>query len=666
MPDVFLSYKREDLKTARKLVQRLRAEGIHVWWDPDIPTGAPWEATIEQALADAKVVLVCWSKASVASDNVRSEARWAREQGRLIQAFIEPCNPPLFFGERQGADLSGWSGDPEEQNFRTLVTAICDRLGKSTVVTEPQRPRVLRWPQELRSRPVAWIAAAVVIVALVGAGAWLARGALTGGGVRGHRIAALPLETAGNAPGLAAFATGVSDNLQSVLAAGPEPMISEADAESLRGPDRDRQLKALDVGLLLGGTVSSSGDAYAVHLHLDDPLHHATLWTADFSGPAAAPEQLQARIGAQTIAMLNCASQAVRPVGGLSDASALSLYLRGCGEFENSDAYAPQNIYALFDTFRRLTVQAPDFAPGHSALAKFIAYFFPRLSPDQGPALRQEADQEARRALAIDPKDADAYVALQILAPTSDYAKRETLLKTGLAANPAWPYLNGFLGGALYDVGRLDDAAAYLQRANASNPQSMDFAGVTAEVLVMTGHTAEGDTDLAHLNVLWPDHLDVWVSQYDSLFAQSRWDDVVRLGPAPGWDKRGTDCFKLRFDALRSHRTGDMAAARVAVLQGICTGEPYGVRISTLAALGLLDDAFSLAGEYSKQKMTAFDSPSFLFRPNLAPLRRDPRFMPLAARLGLVDYWRSTGKWPDFCSEPGLPYDCKAAAAKLG
>jgi hypothetical protein len=39
--------------------------------------------------------------------------------------------------------------------------------------------------------------------------------------------------------------------------------------------------------------------------------------------------------------------------------------------------------------------------------------------------------------------------------------------------------------------------------------------------------------------------------------------------------------------------------------------------------------------------------------------------MRLAARLGLVDYWRSSGHWPDFCADPGLPYDCKAEAARL-
>ncbi len=55
-----------------------------------------------------------------------------------------------------------------------------------------------------------------------------------------------------------------------------------------------------------------------------------------------------------------------------------------------------------------------------------------------------------------------------------------------------------------------------------------------------------------------------------------------------------------------------------------------------------------------------------LFRPGLSNVRRDPRFVPLAKRLGLVDYWRQSGHWPDFCNDPELPYDCKAEAAKYG
>jgi hypothetical protein len=39
--------------------------------------------------------------------------------------------------------------------------------------------------------------------------------------------------------------------------------------------------------------------------------------------------------------------------------------------------------------------------------------------------------------------------------------------------------------------------------------------------------------------------------------------------------------------------------------------------------------------------------------------------MRLAKRLGLVDYWERSGKWPDFCIEADLPYECKDEAAKL-
>jgi hypothetical protein len=37
----------------------------------------------------------------------------------------------------------------------------------------------------------------------------------------------------------------------------------------------------------------------------------------------------------------------------------------------------------------------------------------------------------------------------------------------------------------------------------------------------------------------------------------------------------------------------------------------------------------------------------------------------VAQRLGLLNYWRLSGEWPDFCFQPDLPYDCKAEAAKM-
>ena len=116
--DVFISYKREDEAVVGRLVKALRGDGLSVWWDRDIPTGAPWEDTIEREHEAARALVVCWSKAAVASENVKAEARRARSRNRLVQTFVEACEPPMFFGERQGVDLSGWSGRTDDPRFK--------------------------------------------------------------------------------------------------------------------------------------------------------------------------------------------------------------------------------------------------------------------------------------------------------------------------------------------------------------------------------------------------------------------------------------------------------------------------------------------------------------------------------------------------------------------
>lgn len=123
MSSVFISYKRENLAPVERLVEGLRGSGLDIWWDQDIAPDAPWESTIERELNAAKVVIVAWSQAAVASDNVKAEARRARNSGKLIQVFVEQCEPPLFFGERQGVDLTNWNGTTSDNRFQVVLTA---------------------------------------------------------------------------------------------------------------------------------------------------------------------------------------------------------------------------------------------------------------------------------------------------------------------------------------------------------------------------------------------------------------------------------------------------------------------------------------------------------------------------------------------------------------
>ena len=64
MSDVFVSYKAEDRRRVKQLVDALEGEGFSVWWDAQIGGGAAWRRKIETELNAAKCVLVVWSKLS--------------------------------------------------------------------------------------------------------------------------------------------------------------------------------------------------------------------------------------------------------------------------------------------------------------------------------------------------------------------------------------------------------------------------------------------------------------------------------------------------------------------------------------------------------------------------------------------------------------------------
>ena len=87
------------------------------------------------------------------------------------------------------------------------------------------------------------------------------------------------------------------------------------------------------------------------------------------------------------------------------------------------------------------------------------------------------------------------------------------------------------------------------------------------------------------------------------------------------------------------------------------------IDIVSLVMLGKIDLAYEVLKNPIAFKALAAATGVF-FRINMREFRNDPRFMPLAARYGLVRYWMKTGKWPDFCLEADLPYDCRQEAKK--
>jgi hypothetical protein len=130
MSHIFISYASEDRSRAERLAAALQRHGWPVWSDREIPPGKTFDQVIEEALDAAKCVIVLWSKQSVTSNWVKSEASEGLRRGVLVPALIDDVRIPLQFSRIQAARLVDWEGESAHPEFAKLVKAVQPILGQ--------------------------------------------------------------------------------------------------------------------------------------------------------------------------------------------------------------------------------------------------------------------------------------------------------------------------------------------------------------------------------------------------------------------------------------------------------------------------------------------------------------------------------------------------------
>ena len=150
MPDIFLSYNREDQAVAQRFAQGFARAGLDVWWDTTLRAGDAYDEVTENALRTARAVVVLWSSRSVVSRWVRAEATIAARNKTLVPCMIEPCERPIMFELTQTADLIHWQGDDDDPAWRGFVTDVARFIASGGV---PERAPVATPAPSRPSRP---------------------------------------------------------------------------------------------------------------------------------------------------------------------------------------------------------------------------------------------------------------------------------------------------------------------------------------------------------------------------------------------------------------------------------------------------------------------------------------------------------------------------------
>lgn len=276
VPDIFLSYNREDQAKARLFADAFAAEGFQVWWDTTLRAGEAYDEVTERALREAGAVVVLWSKKSAASRWVRAEATVAHRQKTLVPAMIEACERPIMFELTQTAELSHWAGDRTDPAWRSFLADVRQHLanrsseGPTTPASPPRdEPSIQevylagKTKQSLNRRTL--IGGGAAGISLVGTGLiwWLNRqdqkgGAMRTAGSADNRVAVLPFLNLSGDPKQDYFADGLSAEVRAELARNSALQVA---AQTSSSAFKDRAQTAKEMAAKLGVAYLLDGNA---------------------------------------------------------------------------------------------------------------------------------------------------------------------------------------------------------------------------------------------------------------------------------------------------------------------------------------------------------------------------------------------------------------------
>ncbi|MBC6982952.1 winged helix-turn-helix domain-containing protein [Caulobacter sp. 17J80-11] len=306
---------------------------------------------------------------------------------------------------------------------------------------------------------------------------------------------------------------------------------------------------------------------------------------------------------------------------------------------------------------------------GRLALARCtMAEYAP---PDQATAAVATVQDAARRALAVDARQADALAALALLPPYyGDWLAAERRLQSVLAIRPDHlPTLDAraFLR---ISVGRVTESSLDRVRFSAREPLHVIHQYRLIYAYWFLGRIGDADRAAERALSLWPRHPAVWFARLWTLAFTGRPERALALvddrAGAPDLPPWMLSPLRAAMLAMTTRRPVDVAAAAEGMVALVSRGPSHAVNaFLVLAGLGEVGRALDVAEAYLLERGPLIAGVRWrpgdasvndqrrrkshmLFTPVAAPVRADKRFLPLVTDMGLADYWRRAGVRPDF------------------
>lgn len=609
------------------------------------------------------LVELCWDGRVVGEDALNRSVAKVRRFASLTTFSIETIprvgykltvallgNQPEY---RDGQEQPAPSGDAQEATPSTASDGV---IPDQVTIAPIKRPKRHRW---LLAGLVAF---AIVTFAGIGYGYWYREELLLS--ASGPVFAVLRFDAIGEDPRTTRFVETIPTAIGSTLTSQTFNVVPASVSFQYRGDRKAAAATDLDPRYIIDGTVRLDADRVYVTTRIDAVSRPMTVWSQEFSAPIDAADALPQRIAVAVAELFN---PGVR--GLFEDPPEITAAV-----LQMSSRWRVGDDMGAYVKSREILRKASTNLTARIYFAIATGMAFDVLTDGE----RASAGKEARLIAEAAAKQAwwnGAPMAMVYVTPMVEWSRRETLLRKGLEGEYGDSSgLRRALATQLMNSGFLNDAAVMSQQALSVNRLAWGNVSAHGSILEAQGRVDELDALLAAdvdswSGVLYFERLrfSAALSRGNMAAATAMLDDPIN-GPLidPPAERRP---YRPIVRALQTRAADDIAAVEQA-----CSDPSKLARFanrSCLQGLVLLDRRdtfFELAPLYfpelrgatqAEREALAVAHPRtsqnvrILFYKEAQGIRADERFISIAERMGLVDYWRASGEWPDFCkSEP--------------
>jgi TolB-like protein len=471
-------------------------------------------------------------------------------------------------------------------------------------------------------------------------------------------IAVLPFTNLTGDPAHEVLADGLAEEAANQLAAIPDLRVTgRTSSFSFKGRNEDLRVIAKKLGVtnLVEGSLRGDGEKLRVTVQLIDGRDGTRRWSSrpyehEHSGILAAQDEI-ARDVARALSVTLDVGAMNRAQGGTRNLEAARRYWQWREQLlsERFELEDQRRMVRLMRDAVRLDPQFVIAWHGLRMSLEGLAESVVGIQPQQAEQLRAEAEEAWRRVVELAP---DSWAVLSKrsddLLRAEKWAESEAVARQLLASGPfslerAYPLLS-----LLFATGRINESIELQAQVITLEPRALIVSTHQQFNLYSAGRFEESEAEYQRSRMLDGNHTNSDLLAFKRGLASGDADPqalralfVNTLLPrdADWWHEFGAAIPDHQQMLAVLRRTSDVGEQAQVTLADALGDRDLALRtLRTHLNLG--------RGKYS----------STWFAPWLmvySGARSDPLFKELMREGGLVDFWRQSGKWPDFCGPVG-------------